>query len=383
VTKVLIAGTDYGLQNIGDDAILAAMIKQLRTIDDLDITVATKHAEKMSSWLNVKTLERSGKSNLLKVYKAVFSTDVLIVGGACVISDYQKNLKGLISGYPGFGLTLIALARILRKPVMVYGIGVEDIPSKFKRFIIKKVYNSVDVITLRDQGSLELLNNIFNVTRPKLFVTADPVLGMTYPNDDFVNEINPPILFDNDKKPLVGISFAYGVDTRAELIDFMAKLADHVVNKFDANVLFIPMNIIPQHDLAGLNHVLDQMEFKSNVRMLSLPYSYAEVISLVSKMDMVISSRMHLLIFSSVTNTPVIGISRVPKTDQFLMNFGLKSVVSTDSLNFDESKDAIDAAWRNRHEIKLSLENSRETMYKRAWDNVKFFKEYILLKNKF
>jgi polysaccharide pyruvyl transferase WcaK-like protein len=52
----------------------------------------------MSNWLNVKTLERSGKSNLLKVYKAVFSTDVLIVGGACVISDYQKNLKGLISG---------------------------------------------------------------------------------------------------------------------------------------------------------------------------------------------------------------------------------------------------------------------------------------------
>lgn len=376
--KVLIAGTDYGLQNVGDDAILGAMLEQFRTIDGLDITVATKHAKAMSDWLGVKTLERQGKSNLLKIYKAIFTTDVLVVGGACVISDYQKNLKGLVSGYPGLGLTLIALAKLLGKPVMVYGIGVEEIPSKLKRFFIKHIYNSVEVITLRDQGSMDLLRDSFAVTKPQMLVTADPVMGMSAPSEESIQtEVAKVESFQNGK-PVVAISFAYGVDTRPELIKFMAEMSDYVASEYDANILFIPMNILAHNDLAGVVKVIDLMEHSSSAEILELPYGYEEVIALLGKVDLVISSRMHLLIFSSVTMTPIVGISRVPKTNQFLNFFGLTSLVSTDNLEFSSLKSEFDQAWENREGIKQALQDNRETMYGRAWKNITTFKENFM-----
>jgi len=376
--KILIAGTDYGLQNVGDDAILGAMLEQFRTIEDIDITVATKHAEEMSEWLGVKTLERQGKWNLLKVYRAVFSTDVLVVGGACVISDYQRSLKGLISGYPGLGLTLIALAKLLGKPVMVYGIGVEDVSSKLKRFFIKRIYNSVEVITLRDQGSLDLLRDGFGVTKPIMEVTADPVMAMSPPTSEQTQqEVEKHDIFKSDQ-PVIAVSFAYGVDTRPELIKFMAEMSDYIISEYNAKILFIPMNILAKNDKAGVLKVMEQMANSASAEVLEMPYGYEEVMGLLGKVDMVISSRMHLLIFSSITMTPIVGISRVPKTNQFLNFFGLKSLVSTTNLDFSALKSNLDEAWYNRENIRQALDDNREKMHTRAWNNLSVFQTHFI-----
>lgn len=378
MTKILIAGTDYGLQNVGDDAILGAMLEQFRSLDGVEITVATKNAGPMAEWLGVKTVECSGKFNLLKVYRAIFSADVLVVGGACVISDYQAGLKGLISGYPGFGISLIATAKLLRKPVMVYAIGVEEIHSKLKKLFVKWAYNLADVITLRDQGSLDLLRDGFGVTKPKMEVTADPVMGMSAPSELSVKEQAAKLGCFKDDKPVVAISFAYGVDTRAELIQFVADMSDYVVNGLGANVLFIPMNIIASNDRAGVLKVVEKMERSDAVEVLELPYGYEEVLALLGSVDLVISSRMHLLIFSSITMTPIVGISRVPKTNQYLNFFGLKSLVSTDNLEFSSVQSDLADAWENRDAIKNALQSNREEMFNRSWRNFRLFKDNII-----
>lgn len=378
MTKILIAGTDYGLQNVGDDAILGAMLEQFRSLDGVEITVATKNAGPMAEWLGVKTVECAGKFNLLKVYRAIFSADVLVVGGACVISDYQAGLKGLISGYPGFGITLIATAKLLGKPVMVYAIGVEEIHSKLKKLFVKWAYNLADVITLRDQGSLDLLRDGFGVTKPKMEVTADPVMGMSAPSELSVKEQAAKLGCFKDDKPVVAISFAYGVDTRAELIQFVADMSDYVVNVLGAIVLFIPMNIIASNDRAGVLKVVEKMERSDAVEVLELPYGYEEVLALLGSVDLVISSRMHLLIFSSITMTPIVGISRVPKTNQYLNFFGLKSLVSTDNLEFSSVRSDLADAWENRDAIKNALQSNREEMFNRSWQNFRLFKDNII-----
>ena len=181
-----------------------------------------------------------------------------------------------------------------------------------------------------------------------------------------------------DDKPVVAISFAYGVDTRAELIQFVADMSDYVVNGLGANVLFIPMNIIASNDRAGVLKVVEKMERSDAVEVLELPYGYEEVLALLGSVDLVISSRMHLLIFSSITMTPIVGISRVPKTNQYLNFFGLKSLVSTDNLEFSSVQSDLADAWENRDAIKNALQSNREEMFNRSWRNFRLFKDNIV-----
>ena len=52
-------------------------------------------------------------------------------------------------------------------------------------------------------------------------------------------------------------------------------------------------------------------------------------------MDVLISSRLHLLILGSINHVPLVGISRGSKVDNFLAPFGLDAVGSVESCDFD------------------------------------------------
>jgi len=57
-----------------------------------------------------------------------------------------------------------------------------------------------------------------------------------------------------------------------------------------------------------------------------------------SRMSVVVSSRLHLLILSSVVGVPIVGIARGSKVDNFLAHFGLVPVGSVDDCDFDALK---------------------------------------------
>jgi polysaccharide pyruvyl transferase WcaK-like protein len=89
---------------------------------------------------------------------------------------------------------------------------------------------------------------------------------------------------------------------------------------------------------------------------------------------------MHLLIFATLSNTPIIAISRVPKIDAFLDFFGMRSGINTQNLDFEKFKVVIDETWQNRNNIKERLKERRDVMCRRAYSNVEYLKEFILEK---
>jgi polysaccharide pyruvyl transferase WcaK-like protein len=55
-------------------------------------------------------------------------------------------------------------------------------------------------------------------------------------------------------------------------------------------------------------------------------------------MDLIISSRLHLIILASIVHVPFIGVSRGSKVDNFLKAYGLESVGNVEQCDFDRLK---------------------------------------------
>ncbi len=376
--KVLIASAAYGGHNVGDDAILYAIIEHLRSLDqDIHITAVTRLATEMSKRLGVETLEFEGYLNRLRTYLAIARADALIVGGGALIAEYTHGWKGLVTGHPGYPMTMLAVAKLLGKKTMVYGAGVEPIKFPVTRFFIRQIFGRADVITVRDEDSRTRLVDDLGVPGARVVTTADPVLGLQPPStlemDRFATDLDP----NDDARPLVIINFAYGVDQRETLLDFIAQSADHVISNLGARVLFIPMNIQRTADRIGIERVIERMDAPESTSILRLPYAHPEVIALTKKAELVISSRMHLLILAALVCTPILGISRVPKIDAFLARYGLSPGASSDALNFDRFRNKLDETWQTRVEIRNRLEGQRENLARIAQSNAQLFNEIL------
>ncbi|NLL81384.1 MAG: polysaccharide pyruvyl transferase CsaB, partial [Tissierellia bacterium] len=132
--SILMSGY-YGFDNSGDDAILKAIVKDLREIDkDLDITVLSNNPKKTEDMYPVKAVNRF---NFRDVVFSIKKCSLFISGGGSLLQDVTSTRSLL------YYLTVMSLAKIMNKKVMVYANGIGPINKKTNRMITKKVLNKV------------------------------------------------------------------------------------------------------------------------------------------------------------------------------------------------------------------------------------------------
>ncbi len=166
--NILISGY-YGYSNIGDEAILTTLIRDIRNIlgsEDYNISVlsANPHA---TSTLNdgVFAIQRF---DIFSVLREISRANFVISGGGGLIQDVTSWKS------PLYYLGIIGIAKLLNKKVLIYANGVGPLKYKFNRFLSRLILNKVDKITVRDEDSLKFLNKI-GVKNVQL--TVDPIFS--------------------------------------------------------------------------------------------------------------------------------------------------------------------------------------------------------------
>lgn len=342
--RVLIGGVGYGLGNVGDEGILEGIIQDVRSVaPTAGVTVLTWNPEPTASLLRVRAV----RTRIQSVVEQVAKADVIICGGASIIAPYydkQASITEKFKSYPGYPLTLVTLAKVLRKKVIVYAVGVEPIESVcFRRWVALSI-KLADAFTVRDEASKQLLSEWGDASHVR--VAADPAFNLSPPpakvTDEFLRAQG--LEFPNNAL-LVGMSFAYEprfVKRLGEQIGFFTELAQELIAKNNAYIVLIPMNTDPALDRQGLIKVAERLP-SDKVAVLKGDYYPSQLIGLVSRLDLVVSSRMHLLIFSVVANTPFAAVSRGPKIDAFAHLFGTEPVAYIEALDVSSAKARIDA----------------------------------------
>ncbi|MBQ3451827.1 MAG: polysaccharide pyruvyl transferase family protein, partial [Selenomonadaceae bacterium] len=166
--KIVISGY-YGSKNGGDEAMLAAMIEILREeVSDLQITVISLNPEYTRIRHKVDAVPLL---DIWTIIKKIRAADLLISGGGSLL----QNVTSGRSLY--YYLAIIFFALACGRKVMLYAQGIGPIRGVLAHKAMNLILNRVNLITVRDKGSLEELSRL-KINRPKIFCTADPVLAI-------------------------------------------------------------------------------------------------------------------------------------------------------------------------------------------------------------
>ncbi|MDQ0177107.1 polysaccharide pyruvyl transferase CsaB [Bacillus chungangensis] len=293
--KVVISGY-YGFDNIGDEAILYAIIHALRQQQaDVDITVLSNNPSVTETTYDVKAVNRW---KLKEVMKAIKHADGFISGGGSLLQD-ETGFKS-IPYYTG----IIKLAQWLGKPVFVYAQGMGPIHRGFNKWITKQTLQKAGQITVRDRASKQLLESIG--VRKQIEVVPDPVIGLHA--EEFHSSWFEAASLSH---PVIAVS----VRDWPTNVDYKNKIADGLDQcvQQGMEIVFVPMH--GEHDDRTSKELAKMMKEKSKIA----PYdaSIEEKIAIIGKSDVLFAMRLHALIFAAITYTPFIALSYDPKIDAF------------------------------------------------------------------
>lgn len=352
MTKVVLSGY-YGFTNSGDEAMLASIIHDLRSIDpSVVVTVISGNPADTRERHRVKTIYRL---DMIEIARAIFRSDLLISGGGSLLQDVTSD-RSLY-----YYLSIVLLAKTMGKRVMLYGQGIGPLEGDLARSVTRHILNLTDLITVRDKGSLDELEAL-GVTRPAIELTADPVLSME-PADKASGRT---ILEENGLtpgSPVVGFFIREWQD-----LDYykqvLAAVADRLVAEYGAQILFAPMQ---QQDVAAAEKVAGFMEQPAVVMQQSCHIH--QMLSLVGNLDMLIGIRLHALIFAAVMQVPLLGVSYDPKISRFLESLGEPSPPDLHTVSAESLLARIREIWPVRKEINPARKSCMADLRSKAFRN--------------
>ncbi|NLK73054.1 MAG: polysaccharide pyruvyl transferase CsaB [Clostridiales bacterium] len=312
--KVVISGY-YGFNNIGDESILRAVVDNLRRkLNPIDITVLSQMPELTSEKFGVHSVYRM---DVLKVIKAIGSSDLLISGGGSLLQDATS--KKSISYYLG----VIWIALLLKKKVFIYSQGIGPISGKINRFLVKKTLNKIKYIVVRDEQSKELLCEI-GVNYENIYVTADPVIRVKKAELETGMKILESEGFVKDTSKIT-VGFALrGLKIKGNFIDEICEAAEHILSHYNAQIVFIPFHY--NEDMGVINEI--KKKHGDKAFYIENKYLTEEMLSIIGNMDVLIGVRLHSLIYAAIMDVPMIAISYDPKINSFMHSLEMKALCS-------------------------------------------------------
>ena len=316
--KILLGGIPLGCDNIGDEAIIACVVKMLKeAFPGVALTVATADPT-TAGRLGVSVAPLYGFAPEYPVSRhsslvTLFSRyDAYVWCGATGLSDY-----------PYVGLGLLEIAQEADVPTFVWGVGMDDelnpvfFRAAGKRRLFLRLFGLVGFYERLLRTRLRRrISQTFSRCRgvwvrdPQ---SAQMLASMGYRYAEVAAD-TAILLSSHEARgtkhhaPTLGLC----ISTQRQVSDLEGVCRLIVaVRASGARVLGIPMN--PKTDRALLERL----------GVACIPGSTPEAVAeAAASCDVVLSSRLHLLIIAANVGTPILGIARGSKLANWLSNFG-------------------------------------------------------------
>jgi polysaccharide pyruvyl transferase CsaB len=373
-STVLIAGY-YGFGNTGDEAILAAMLSDLRRRrPDLECAVvsgdpadtAARHGVRSLLWTDVPA-----------ILEAAERSDLIVLGGGGVFHDYWgargdtllTRGHGGIPYYSGFPF----LGTLTDRPCMLYAVGVGPLLSDEGKSLTRLAFEHADLATVRDPESRDLLVEI-GVPADRIRLTADPAFGLAADPGPA-----PEAVLDarrRRKGPVVGVCLRnWDVDVWPETWQpQVAAALDEFVETRDGSLVLVPFQARADHpltdDLAVAEAVIGRMRRADAAQVLRAPSRPDEIAGVLAHCDLVVGMRLHALIFAVSAGVPSVALVYDPKVASLMARVGLGAyALDLPGLASSGLYKAMDEAWTHRDELRRGIAAATGELKRLAEEN--------------
>ena len=340
--RIGISGS-YGGMNLGDEAILEGILSQLRATIPADITVFSRNPPDTLARHKVERIISPRSLTRREITPEIQELDLLVLGGGGILYDRDAEAY----------LREVVVAHELGVPVILYAISAGPLTSQSSRSAVREALNASasPVITVRDRLGYRLLEDV-GVTQ-EIHLTADPAF-LLEPEELSVDALKAEGV--DFQRHLVGFSVrepgpaAPDIDPE-EYYALLANAADFIIERYDAEVVFVPME---KTDVQHSHAVVAHMQNAERAEILRRRYSPRQILDLMGRFDFAVGMRLHFLIFAALRGTPFAALPYASKVTGLLEDLEMDTP-PLGSIGIGQLIARIDRSWDTRDEIRAKI----------------------------
>lgn len=355
---VIVSGY-YGFANLGDEAILEEIVCELKRVlpSDRIVVLSAKPQETEESF----AVRAAPRSDIVGLVGLMRKAQLLVSGGGGLFQDTKSPGSAI------FYASHVWLARGLGARAVVYAQGVGPLHTPLARLATRSAFGLCDSISVRDSSSLALVK----AWGLKAELTADPVWCLEpTPLPEAIEALLAELVSERAEDcPLVGLSLRPSKElTDSRLSELEMALEDSL--PAGTRLLMLPLQKAQDEPL--LNRFAERWRAKGKeVRAIdpSRLTRPSQWITLLSKLDLLVSMRLHALIMALRSAVPTVGIAYDPKVERLLTEFEQPILILTNESEKGSWKSTIKQAFSARGELSRRAVGKAEAAKKLACQN--------------
>ena len=304
----------YGMQNTGDDALLAATIQGVKTYLGHKHVLVSSNAQHVAfdNSVAVSPLKATprfpGQNRLIHYRNALQSEQIVFGGGSVLHSARDLDLKR----------HLIALSGA--KKGVALGVGIEAFKTVTDEKACVRFLNACDLVATRDKASYQIAKAIAPSANVIQSFDLAPMIAA-----------NAPILSTSERKGIAINLCPLFVDAMGsrdyvaeeKLIQEVSSAVQLLWNTTKQEVTLISFNGHKhQTDDALLQRLKDAIGETVPVHFVAYNANPFLTLSLMRRFKVVLGMRLHCNVFAYLANTPCISLNYHPKSEAWCQQIG-------------------------------------------------------------
>ncbi len=399
VSKYVIAGASvYGLDNLSDDAMFKVFCDGLHAYDeDAHLTLLARHpsASLDSSFgvhsipnLDHQTKEASlgrwymglnsgdDTDHLAAIWREIAEADLLVIGG----EPFIDISLGVYRGPAPYASLLMTLAKFHGTPVMVNGIHMgRSLTTDAGKELTRYCVSNADLVTIREEQTRPILREMGITSTDHVITLADAAYGLDpAPDESRGREILSAEGIELQSDRLFGITFRHmywrwDEETWARYSTAVADICDHLIDTYDADVLFVPHNTYTsglkyENDLPAHSDIIARIRNQGRAHQIQTRLDVDDTLALFPLFEMTFSNRRHTLIFAALHGRVGLGVGEELHVKVTMEELGVGGDLFVDIEDFDAEtvKENLDSVWANRERIRAEQDRRLPALRARA-----------------
>lgn len=264
-----------------------------------------------SLWLLRNCLPR------VEISRSILETDILVVGGGGHFYDVPH------SGQMSKWHERLVFFHTLHIPIILYGVGAGPIRNQKNKKLWREILDIACLVSVRDKWSYSLARQKCSES---LYLSYDPALSF-----------RPQL--DNSPHLAMGLDEEYAVvnfrnlytdgnddpdgSNQEAYMTFCAAIVKRLRER-GMQVLFVPMH--PEQDSEIAHRVNARLEPENWMAVMGHTLDCDRVCSILAGARVAVGTRLHFLILSWLSGTPIVPFLYHPKVESFANEVGLRRV---------------------------------------------------------
>jgi polysaccharide pyruvyl transferase CsaB len=347
--------SSYGDLNLGDRAILEATAHRLASQrDDIELFFLTRFPGRQVPEGQVATrIDSRPFFGTLQTINALRGSELLMIGGGGLLQD-STTIGNLI-----FHWSRARMARFLKVPYVLCGIGIGPLRSRISRWLVRDMLLHADWTCVRDRESLAIAQALKPDSK-NITLGADLAFALG------TGPAAGPFTTADKRLPIPGEPPVIGLSVRPPVgnarvrrsrpawftnaVDALATYCLEAQHQLGAHIYLISMH--PDQDDPLLREIHSRLD-PAQARLVSGESGLTGIIRAMCGVDIMVGMRLHSLILGAMLGAVPIGITYDPKVRALLGALGLNHLaVPLNSVHVDVLLRQTEFALTHQQEVR-------------------------------